>query len=125
MGLPRNDARSCSKIRLDDLYHCSNSQYVVVSILLVLQNPRAHNFLIWELGGVPPPKPPCITGGLRPPRPPAKMYYVHSSGMYYDHSTCMYYDHTMVIVGGAAPQYCRGGARRPNVEITLLNCCRK
>ena len=35
-------------------------EYVLVSLLLVLQNPRAHNFLILELRGTP-----SITKGVR------------------------------------------------------------
>ena len=74
-----------------------------------------------SLGGLRPPKPPCLSGGLRPPDPPSSttpnmsslghdtcsmiivhacpmydhstcMSYDHRRCMYYDHSTCMYYD---------------------------------
>ena len=81
-----------------------------VSILLVFQNPRAHNFWILELGGVPPPKPPCITGGLRPPDPLQKctMIIVHACTMIIVHACTMLIVHactksiihacTMIIV---------------------------
>ena len=42
---------------------------MAVSLLLVLQNPQAHNFLTLELGSSPPSKPPCNTVNAPPPNP--------------------------------------------------------
>ena len=58
-----------------------------------------------SLGGLRPPKPPCLAGGLRPPDPPHQRSYGGSKPPGIAGSP-----------GGAAPRFCRGsGGRSPPV----------